>query len=195
MPHQKSTVQPERKRYWNDSYRLSWLQQQRGSFRTYPQFHFHKYECCPSGIAILCAERLAAGRRYAHCQRIQCRSGFTIPGFAVAQKRECHTAVCRIPENSQVCHQGGQRPVGSANRKWRKPGTVSKIGTDNHWHYSQQYDRHWRKIRSDAAVLHCHIDLHCHDNLRQDILYQLLLTPIYFCTVNPFPRFGGASLL
>ena len=86
-------------------------------FRTYPQFHFHKYECCPSGIAILCAERLAAGRRYAHCQRIQCRSGFAIPGFAVAQKRECHTAVCRIPENSQVCHQGGQRSVGSANRK------------------------------------------------------------------------------
>lgn len=81
------------------------------------RFHFHKHQCCPSGIAILCAERLAAGRRYAHCQRIQCRSGLAIPGFAVAQKRECHTAVCRIPESGQVCHQGRQRPVGSAYRK------------------------------------------------------------------------------
>lgn len=51
------------------------------------------------------------------------------------------------------------------------------------------------QIRSDAAVLDCHIDLYCRDNLRQDILYQSLLIPIYFCTVNPFPRFGGASLL
>lgn len=56
--------------------------------------HIRKYisintSADPSGIAILCVERLAAGRRYAHCQRIQCRSGFTIPGFAVAQKREC----------------------------------------------------------------------------------------------------------
>ena len=72
----------------------------------YPQFHLHQHECRPSGITLLCIERDAAGSRYAYSQRIEHRSDIAVSGFAVIEKRECHTAGGRIPENGKARNKG-----------------------------------------------------------------------------------------
>ena len=69
------------------------------------------------GITVLCIKGVRSGCGYAYSQGVQHGADIAVPGFAVIEKRERHTAVGRVPENGKTRYQGRQRPDGTLDRE------------------------------------------------------------------------------